>query len=361
MNPTTPTNVIVSTKPKTGIKDFFMYAGFFVVLYTIVGTFINFIFSIINSTFPDRQFNYADPYGSGMRIAVSILIVLTPVLMLLLKAIYSELRATPEKKDLWPRRWGLYITFVLTIIALASDLITLIYKFLGGEISGRFIWKAVVILIIGGILWLFTHLELKNIMASSQKRTKISAWILIVAMIASIVTGLMFIGSPSFLRNVRDDNTREAHLSSLQSKVLNYHRSKGRLPGTLLEIVEGDPYATKIPVDPKTGAEYGYNIGAVKNINGTMHSTFNLCADFVEDGTADDRLQNSGKVVGQSGHSMSATRAMSYDESDYYGTYEGQKVINYDDHGQGQKCFEVTFDPMKYMPYKPAPTPDYYR
>ena len=349
-------------KARVGATDFFLHLGFIAALYTFLGTLINFVFSIINTIFPDRQYNYFDPYASGMRFSVSMLIVVTPLMLFLLKKIYTHLRAEPAKKDLWVRRWGLYLTLTLAIIALAVDLVALINTFLGGEITARFTWKVVTVLIVGGLVWWFTRREIKNTLADEPKKANALGWGVIAAVVILLVTGFSYIGSPTLLRNIRDDNQREMDLQNLKYQVLNYYQSKNaQLPATLEEMNVGNPYAQKLPVDPKTEQPYEYKVLPAKTVMATStlkgsigkpvsvkYPTFALCATFAEDGKVDERVQNAGGTRGGVGMSMPT---VAYDMAyPYYPENE-----EFGDHPEGNKCFEVSIDPQRYPPYNYGP------
>jgi hypothetical protein len=345
-------------KARVGATDFFLHLGFIAALYTFLGTFISFVFSIINTIFPDRQYNYFDPYASGMRFSVSMLIVVTPLMLYLLKKIYSHLRADPAKKDLWVRKWGLYLTFTLAIIALAIDLVTLINTFLGGEISARFILKALTVIIVGGLVWWFTRREIKNTLADEPKKAKNLGWGVIAVVVIMLITGFSYIGSPTLLRNIRDDNQREMDLQNLKYQVLNYYQSKNAaLPATLDEMILGDLYGNKLPVDPKTEQQYEYKVLPEKTVVATStkpgvrpitskYPTFALCATFAEDGKVDERVQNSGEGRGGAIPMPSMTMP-AYDMGYPYYPENDQ----FSDHPAGNKCFEISIDPLRYPPY----------
>jgi hypothetical protein len=344
-------------KAKVGATDFFLHLGFIAALYTFIGTFISFLYSVINTVFPDRQYNYYDPYASGMRFSVSMLIVVTPLMLFLLKKIYTHLRTEPAKKDLWIRKWGLYLTLTLAIIALAIDLVTLINTFLGGEITTRFILKALTVIIVGVLVWLFTRREIKNSLADAPKLAKSLGWGIIALIVISLIVGFSYIGSPTLLRNIRDDNQRENDLQTLKYQVVNYYQSKGgKLPSTLDEMRLGDPYAMELPKDPSTEQPYEYKIlpDRVVTASTTPGSkpaapvkfpTFALCATFSEDGKADERVQNAG---GTGRGDIAPMPAMDMGSSAY--PYYPDN-IQFNDHPAGNKCFEVSIDPQRYKPY----------
>lgn len=357
-----PSNITGAAKPRVGATDFFLHLGFIAALYTFIGTFISFVFSVINTVFPDRQYDYSDPYASGLRWSVSMLIVVTPLMLFLLKKIYSSLRAEPARKELWVRKWGLYLTLTLSIIALAVDLVYLINTFLGGEISARFTWKALTVIVIGLLVWWFTRREIKNTLADNARASKWLGWGVIAVVLIALITGFSYIGSPNLLRNIRDDNQRESDLSSIKYRVLDFYQSKGaRLPATLDEMAVSDFYGGKMPVDPATEQPYEYKVLPDKNVTAsstvagrapvTMKlPTFALCATFAEDGSVDKRVQNDG--MGRGGVAMPMP-AMSYDMA--YPVWPENEQFS--DHPAGNKCFEISIDPQRYKPYNPETTP----
>ncbi|MFM2383980.1 MAG: hypothetical protein RIQ72_552 [Candidatus Parcubacteria bacterium] len=332
-------------KAKVGAKDFFLYIGFIAAFYTFLTVLLTFTFSLINTIFPDRQFNYYDPYASSMRFSVSMLIVVAPLCVYLLSRIYKGIRANPSLKDLWVRKWFLYLTFTLSIVTLAINLVVLINTYLGGEISPRFIWKAVAVLVVGILVWLFTRYEIHGSLADNPKLSRGLGYGLLAAVLALIVIGFTYIGSPAFQRNVRDDNQREADLSSIKYEVLNYYQSKNAaLPKTLEEMKIGNPYANALPTDPSTKLAYDYRILEPKVVEGQKdkYPTFELCATFAEDGDADKRVQGTG------GKELAIT-----DPSPMYPIRFDEQ--DFSKHKAGRTCFEISIDPLRYKPYNPEP------
>lgn len=338
-------------KPKVTAKDFFVNLGVFVVLYTLVATFLTFMFSVINSVLPDVSdaYNYYDPYGESMRLSVSILIVATPLLVYLLRTIHKMIAIDPAKKETWVRRWGLFLTLFLSIVMLAIDLVVFINTFLGGEIASRFVWKVIVTLLVGVALVWYTRSELKNEFSENRKRAVTTGWVFGAIILASVIFGFTLIGSPTLIRTVRDDNQRETDLQNLNSQITNYYQSKGAgLPLNLEEITAGDPYATKLPTDPVTKQNYKYEVvrqgpkyvaGAV--VASSSFPAYKLCATFEEDGDIDKRIQSAGGMGG------SIARPIPAYDSYYYGGYEDR----FSTHPAGEHCFDISIDPQRFPPY----------
>lgn len=327
-----------TTKPKVGATDFFLYLGYIVTFYVFIVTYVTFLFSLINTIFPDRQFNYYDPYGTGMRFSVSMLIVATPLFIFLLKKIYSKIRENPAQSEISLRKWGLYLTLFLSIAALAIDLVVLINTFLGGEITTRFTLKALAIILVGGTVYLHTRRELKNSLADEPKLAKTLGWTVGLVVLASIVVGFTYIGSPTLLRNVRDDNQRENDLSTIRYQIVNYYQTKdGTLPPTLAEMNVGNPYPQEIPVDPATEQPYGYRVLESKVVNKVTFPSFELCATFSEDGSVDERVQGAGGGV------TSVARPA-------YDSYSPEFESDFSKHPSGDKCYEINIDPQRFRP-----------
>lgn len=94
---------------------------------------------------------------------------------------------------------------------------------------------------------------------------------IIVVVVASVVAGLYFAGSPNRARALRFDDRRIGDLQSLQSQILWHWQSKKVLPKDLAALEESQP-GYEVPVDPETKAAYVYRV------TGTL--SFELCALF---------------------------------------------------------------------------------
>ena len=80
-------------------------------LYTSVVSILTLYFQYIDRAFPDALVAYVDPYSSAIRFAIASLIVVTPLYVYLTRRINSDIRSMPEKRDLWVRRWLIYIHY----------------------------------------------------------------------------------------------------------------------------------------------------------------------------------------------------------------------------------------------------------
>src|SRR5262245_20515674 len=137
-------------KPKVTPKDFFLWVAAMIALYVSVFSLIALFFQYIDYTFPDALNYYVDPYSGGIRAAMASLLVLFPTFLLLMRFIRKDIERVPEKKDLWVRRWALFLLVFVAGATIVIDLITLINYFLGGDLTMRFILKVLVVLLVAG-------------------------------------------------------------------------------------------------------------------------------------------------------------------------------------------------------------------
>ena len=318
------------TQTKTSAKDFFLWFGALIALYTSATSLIALLFDYINYAYPDVLASYADPYAGSVRIEMSLLIVAMPTALLLFRLIRNSLEAEPEKASIWIRKWGLMLTlFIASLIALV-DLVTLINTFLGGEISTRFILKVAVVLLIA--VGVFLHF-LADLRGYWLKDTQKSLYIGIgagVVVVASIVSGFFIIGTPAHFRDIRLDTQRINDLQSIQYQVLNRFQTKRTVPASLSELNDALS-GFVVPVDPQSQAPYTYEM--------VSKTSFKLCAYF--SASTEDLF---GKGTIDVSTSYPAT---------YPGGYGFKGSSDVWTHGVGDTCFTRTIDPQLY----PAPVP----
>ncbi len=305
-------------------KDFFLHLGATIALYATTIALINLAFEILNKAMPDALANYFST--SSVVWPISMLVVITPILYVLEMLINRDIIKIPEKRDIWIRKWRIYLTLFLTGITIAVDIIVLINTYLNGEISSRFIWKVVVVLVVSAVIFAY-YILAKN---EALGRKKIWLAILsisgIVLVLAGIVAGFVIVGSPSTQRSLRFDQQRISDLNNIQYQIINYWQHVQNLPPSLEAL--NDPISNfQIPTDPETGKPYEYI-----SLNKDPHA-FALCTTFdLADSTSNGM---NGRVV-----AVPVPTSVSYPSK--------SPAIDSWSHGAGYICFERTIDPKLY-------------
>lgn len=260
----------VPTRAKVTPKDFFLWLGAMAALYVSAISLILLVHQYINVYFPNELAYYAD-YSSSIRFAIASLVVVFPIFIVLMRLIHSDIRRTPEKKDLWVRRWLVFITLFFAGATIAGDLVALIYTFLNGDLTTRFVLKALTILaVLGGGFWYYLE-ELKGTWEKQEGTSKMIGGAVTLVVLVSIVAGFFIIGSPETQRLTRLDEQKINDLASIQSQITYYWQQKQALPDSIDTLQ--DPLLGYIaPRDPQTGEAYTYET--------TGPMSFRLCATF---------------------------------------------------------------------------------
>lgn len=261
----------IEIKIKTTPKDFFVFIGSMVALYASAVSLLNLLFEIINASFPDAlNFSY-DRFSSGMRWSIASLLIVFPLYIFLSWFINKDLSANPLKKNLGIRKWLTYLTLFIAGVTIITDLIILINTFLGGEITTRFTFKVLAVLIVAGVIFAYYLYDLRRDVGQKSTKMKLLVWAVSFGVLASIISGFFIMGSPFALRMKRFDERRVGDLQNIQYQVVNFYQRKGSLPNSLDELK--DPLAGfNIPLDPDTGVFYGYEKES--------DLSFKLCAEF---------------------------------------------------------------------------------
>ncbi len=317
--------------PKTTPKDFFIHLGVIVALYISVISLLTLLFQVINFAFPDQlaeNYYYGDPYSGGIRWAIASLFIVFPLYLLLSWLLNRDYARQPEKRELWIRKWLIYITLFTTGIALATDLVTLIYYFLGGEITTRFILKILAVLLVTAGVFGYYFYDGRQGAVSKRAVARTAGVIALLVVIISIALGFLILGSPFTQRLLRFDERKLNDLQSIQGQAVYYWQQKNVLPKSL-SLLTDEIGGFAAPVDPQTGKPYDYRVIADKQ--------FELCADFNQPSLN----LKSRELVSRPSPPPPAGLIGSGNE-----TWQ---------HQAGRSCFTRTIDPELYPPNRPTP------
>jgi len=300
---------------KTGPRDVFSHLLAIIFLYVSVFAFGSIIFSLINIYLPDVLQGIGSYAREGLRWPLAVLVVVFPAYVWLTWYLAKDVERNPEKRDLKTRKWLLYFTLFATTIAIVIDLISLIFTFLNGELTMRFVLKVLTVFAIAAAVFVYYLWTIrKGISALKHSGMRIFVFGVLAIVALSIIFGFYVAGSPQSERVRRIDMDRANDLSTIQYQVIEYWRAKNKLPAVQNDLIDGINVAS-LPVDPVTGEAYEYRVKGER--------TFELCAVFQSD-NAQDRVETS--------------------LGDPYGEYFA--------HGIGRTCFERTIDPDRFPPLK---------
>lgn len=266
-----PHNELTAGSKRNLPRDVFLHLLAMVTLYWSAISFITLCHQALNYLLPDvLDYGYLGVPGA-MRFAVSSLIIVFPIFMLVswfLNKVYAKESQVRESKV---RKWLIYLTLFVAALVIIGDLVYAINTFLNGEITIRFMLKALSIIVVAGVIFGYYLDDVRR--AAPSIHGKYFAWVSCVAVLVAVIGSFFIIGSPMSAGAAKVDQQRVSDLQSIQWQVVNYWQQKGQLPPTL-----GDLYDSirgyVAPTDPETKQPYEYNIKDAANLQ------FELCANF---------------------------------------------------------------------------------
>jgi len=303
---------------KTSPKDFFLHLLSVITLYVSAGSVIGLLFIYADKIFVDpleSSYLYYNGYAYAVRWPIALLIVVFPAYAWSVWYLNKGYSANPEKKELRVRKWLLFLTLFLAGGIIIGDLVTLVYNFLGGDLTARFISKIAATLVVAGAAFGYYLSELKQ----NYGLAKLIGWASAAIVVLSVGYGFFVAGSPFEARIKKFDQARVSDLQNTQSQIVEFWRQKERLPETLDELSDSIS-GYKPPTDPESLKSYDYVKGE--------ELSFELCAEF--------SLPSSGDEA--------ASR-------EFYYAYQDDNW----DHEAGRQCFKRTIDPERYPPYEKVP------
>jgi len=286
-------------------------------------------FQVVNKYFPDilsgtyKNYQFSSFNSSAIHYSIASLIIGFPIYIWALWFWFVSFANSPKKEESRLSKWITYIVLLIAGGTIIGDLITVLYNFLQGEFGARFLLKAVTILVIAVLVFVFYFLERKKIQYKKEVFS-VFFWVLMALSLAIIILAIVFgfiVGGTPFETRVKKfDLERVNNLQALSSCVSAFSFDNERLPANVEEMKNNTRYnycASQIS-DPETKKDYEYKV--------ISKNEFELCADF----------------------NLSALE--DFQDIGYYGSFTK--------HGQGRSCEKqnVTFG-KPLPPEKAIPVP----
>jgi hypothetical protein len=299
-------------------RDLFLHLLAIVTLYWSAVSFVTILWQMINYFFQDQlNYFYYDNFSGLIRFGVSSLFIVFPVFIIVswyLNKIYTRESQVRESKI---RKWLIYLTLFIASLIIIGDLVTIINMLLGGEVTIRFILKALSVLLVAGFVFGYYLDDVRK--DAPTKLAKPFAWASGVLVVAAIAGAFFVIGSPTTARLFQFDQQKVSDLQGIQSQIVNYWQKKEALPNSLSDL--NDPISSfNVPVDPQTNKAYEYTVKDAQKLS------FELCATFNKEG------------ADQYGQARPTSIPVKGFTSDNW------------QHSSGRVCFERTIDKQLYPP-----------
>lgn len=149
-------------RPYLSAREAFIYLVLFLTLYISAFNLGSLVFHLIDRAFPDPAQRVNGQFTlQAIRWSISWLVVAFPVFLFMTSVVARAMRRDPTKRESRIRRQLTYLTLFLASCALIADVTTLIYNFLGGELTVRFVLKVLTVAVIAGSTFGYYLLDLR--------------------------------------------------------------------------------------------------------------------------------------------------------------------------------------------------------
>ncbi len=231
------------------------------------------------------------PAAPWVRQAVATLLIASPVFAFVARGLARSMADDPSTRQSLVRKWLTYGTLFIAASIVIGDLIALVAAVLGGDLTGRFIGKA---LIVGGsagsIFWWFLADVRRDDAHTPSRPDRVALGVAGAAMLLAVVAGVAFLGSPAAERMRSEDARRLDDLMLLGETVdVQWSRNR-RMPESRESLEAAQPNAARR--DPSTKAPYAYRALA--------DSSFELCATFAAPSPTEARVDLWSHSAGRS-------------------------------------------------------------
>ena len=147
-------------KPYLQAREAFLYLISFITLYVTAFSFGALVFGFVDKFFPDPL-----AFGNSIRslsTPLASIIIAFPVYIFVMWRLSVATIKNPERRDSKVRKWLTYLTLVVAAAIIIGDLIAIVAGLLGGDVTMRFLLKAVIILTIAGSIFGYYLIDLQK-------------------------------------------------------------------------------------------------------------------------------------------------------------------------------------------------------
>lgn len=295
-------------------KSFVLQLASLATLFVSLPALITLLFAIINLQFPDAADDYwqIESAESSVRYTIAILVIFFPAYLVLTRMVNKARRSEGELYHTLTR-WLVYLALLVAGMIILGDLAVVVYTFLNGEITVRFILKALALLaVIGGASYYYA-LDAKDFWQRRERESVIIGASVLAVVLVCVGFGYSLIDSPSVAREIRLDQQQITDLQDIQWRIEAFYQESASFPSNYEALYTDFP----VPEAPEGREPYEYKI--------TGADTYSLCATFVETTPTSER---------------SITKPIAVNGDVYLQNQNWE-------HGAGRKCFERKIIPLK--------------
>ena len=235
------------------------------------------LFQVINKNIADIVENYGMRYDiSALRFALSAMLVAAPIYLISVWQINKNLLSGKLQADSGIRKWLTYFILLVVSFVMLGWAIAVINNFFNGELTLKFILKALTVLAISGAIFSYYLIDIRREQVSGTKNVFAGSYLYgtIIVALAIFIAGIFFVESPAQARQLRIDQETINRLNTTENAIQSYFAQSGILPENLDVLSQEVGFTTKLDAqNPSTKQNFDYKILEKKK--------YQLCTDFL--------------------------------------------------------------------------------
>jgi hypothetical protein len=234
------------------------------------------IFQIINKNITDVIVQRASDFSPDqLKFAISALIISAPIFYVATWRIYKNLFSGAFNKDSGTRKWLTYFVLLVSSVVMLGWLIAIVNNFLDGELTVKFILKALTAIGLAAAIFTFYYYDIKRKKVAGEKDEVIRIYFYssLAAAVIIFASGLSIMESPQKTRDRKMDNAVLENFEEIDMAIADYYSDNEKLPDNLERIKSEFSYITDEDLkNSATGEKYDYKI--------KRENIYELCATF---------------------------------------------------------------------------------
>jgi len=263
--------------------------GALITLYLSVTFTITIVFGVITTAIPspaDSSWE-VEQAASSIRWGIAMVVVFFPTYLYLTRLIQRYRRESTNALYQPIIKWLVYLSLLLGGLLLLGTLVSVLYTFLNGDITLRFLLKAGIMCIVLALACFYYLKDAQGYWVKHETQSLLAGGVAILIALIAIVAGFLSIDSPQTVREMRIDTEQVNDLRTIQFGIEEYLRATATTtaPASLAMISE---FLPQIPSAPVNRPAYEYE---------QTDTGFTLCATFKTQSTSNESIVSTGGAI----------------------------------------------------------------
>lgn len=236
------------------------------------------VFQIINKKIIDAAGTLPGMFDeSAMKFAISAIIIAAPIYYITTWQINKNLLLGKLNKEAGVRRWLTYFILFVSSVVMIGWFIAIVYNFLDGELTLKFILKAATAIFIAAIIFSYYLYDIRREIAPGVKNNIVRIYFYgsLVLVAAALVSSFFFVESPLETRARKEDNAILERFDRIDNAINTYYSEQKKMPAVLEDLLKDKTFyllKNEDITDPLTKAKFNYKVSGEK--------VYELCASF---------------------------------------------------------------------------------